>query len=88
MPISPRQSSTPTYPTGVVGSCISKRIPMRAGRIKVAIDPHLELFMALAAAAAWLMIRAGLAKNALELRRRQVACPSCGKTSGCTCGKT
>jgi hypothetical protein len=59
---------------------------MRAGRNKVAIDPHLELFMALATGAAWLMIRAGLAKNALELKRRRVACPSCGKLDGCTCG--
>jgi hypothetical protein len=31
------------------------------------------------------MTKAGLAKNALELRRRQPACPSCGKHQGCTC---
>jgi hypothetical protein len=44
------------------------------------------MFLALATAAAWLMIRAGLAKNALELRRKQTACPSCGKVQGCHCG--
>ena len=54
----------------------------------MALDPHLELFMTLAAAAAWLMIRAGLAKNALELKRRRVACPSCGKIDGCTCANS
>jgi len=48
------------------------------------IDPHLEILMA-AIGAAWLMVRAGLAKNALELRRRRTACPSCGKVDGCTC---
>jgi hypothetical protein len=52
----------------------------------VGIDPHVEIFMTLAGAAAWLMIRAGLAKNALELRRRRAACPSCGKVDHCTCG--
>ena len=52
----------------------------------LSMDVHVELMMALVAAAAWLMTRAGLAKNALELRRRRVTCPSCGKHSGCTCG--
>ena len=28
-----------------------------------------------------------LAKNALELKRRQTACPSCGKHEGCTCAR-
>jgi formate dehydrogenase maturation protein FdhE len=51
----------------------------------VSIDPHVELFMALASAAAWLMMKAGLAKNMLEPRRRRVACPSCGRHDGCTC---
>jgi hypothetical protein len=41
--------------------------------------------MALASAAAYLMTKAGLAKNALELKRRRPACPSCGKHDGCTC---
>ncbi len=50
------------------------------------IDPHVELFMALASGAAWLMMKAGLAKNALEMKRKRVVCPSCGKADGCTCG--
>ena len=51
----------------------------------LSIDPHITLFLTLAMGAAWLMMKAGLAKNALELKRRQVACPSCGKHHGCTC---
>ena len=53
----------------------------------LSIDPHITLFMALASGAAWLMMKAGLAKNALELKRRQSACPSCGKHDGCTCAR-
>jgi len=49
------------------------------------IDPHVELIMALASAAAWLMMKAGLAKNVLEPRRRRVVCPSCGRHDRCTC---
>ena len=49
------------------------------------IGPHIVLILAVASGAAWLMMKAGLAKNGLELRRRRVACPSCGKFDGCTC---
>ena len=34
--------------------------------------------MALASGAAWLMMQAGLAKNALEPKRKRTLCPSCG----------
>jgi hypothetical protein len=47
---------------------------------------HPPLMIALTLAAAWLMTHAGLAKNALELKRRRFTCPSCGKDRGCTCG--
>jgi hypothetical protein len=47
---------------------------------------HPPLMTALTLAAAWLMTHAGLAKNALELKRRRFTCPSCGKDRGCTCG--
>ncbi|HZQ15545.1 MAG TPA: hypothetical protein VFA82_02110 [Gaiellaceae bacterium] len=50
----------------------------------MSIDPHVELLLALASAA-FLMTKAGLAKNALELKRRRSVCPSCGKRDGCTC---
>ena len=40
---------------------------------------HPALTIALTLVAAWLMTRAGLAKNALELKRRRFVCPSCGK---------
>lgn len=50
------------------------------------MEPHVELTLALIAVSGWLMTKAGLAKSALELKRRKVACPSCGKHSGCTCG--
>jgi formate dehydrogenase maturation protein FdhE len=51
----------------------------------LSIDPHVELFMALASAAAWLMMKAGLAKNLLEPRRRRTVCPSCGRLDDCSC---
>lgn len=50
------------------------------------MDLHVMLFMALVMAAAYLMTRAGLSKNALELKRRRIVCPSCGRSDGCTCG--
>jgi hypothetical protein len=49
------------------------------------MDLHAELMVAVVAGAAWLMTKAGLAKNALELRRRRVTCPSCGRIDGCSC---
>jgi hypothetical protein len=59
---------------------------MHAGeRNKLQLDPHVELLMALASGAAWLMMRAGLAKNALELKRKRPACPSCGRHDRCSC---
>jgi hypothetical protein len=50
------------------------------------LDPHIELLMALASGVAYLMTKAGLAKNVLELKRRRFVCPSCGRHDGCTCG--
>ena len=50
------------------------------------MDPQIELFIALAMAAAWLMTKAGLAKNMLEAKRRRAVCPSCGRHDGCSCG--
>ncbi len=49
------------------------------------MDPHLTLTMVLATGAAWLMTKAGLAKNLLEPKRRKVSCPSCGRTDACRC---
>lgn len=50
------------------------------------MDPQIELFIALVMAAAWLMTKAGLAKNMLEPKRRRAVCPSCGRHDGCRCG--
>ena len=50
------------------------------------LDPHVELLMILASGAAWLMMKAGLAKNALEIKRKRAVCPSCGRHDGCSCG--
>jgi formate dehydrogenase maturation protein FdhE len=49
------------------------------------LDPHAVLILALASVAAWLMMQAGLAKNALELRRKRHVCPSCGRHGNCSC---
>jgi hypothetical protein len=47
-------------------------------------DLHMTISMAVVAGIAWLMMRAGLAKNALEDRRKRRSCPSCGRLS-CKC---
>ena len=48
-------------------------------------EPNPALIMLIASAAAWLMMQAGLAKNALEHRRRRRTCPSCGRHDSCSC---
>jgi hypothetical protein len=48
------------------------------------MDPHLALTMCLVTGAAWLMTKAGLAKNLLEPKHRRAICPSCGSDS-CRC---
>ena len=44
----------------------------------------MTISMAVVAAIAWLMTRAGLAKNALEDKRKHRSCPSCGRIT-CKC---
>jgi hypothetical protein len=51
----------------------------------LSIDPHIELLMALASGAAWLMMKAGISKNALELKRKRRRCVSCGRHDACNC---
>ena len=52
-----------------------------------AIDAHTLGFIVASSAAGFLMLRAGLAKSALELKRRERTCPSCGRhIEGRTCG--
>jgi hypothetical protein len=41
----------------------------------------------MALAAVWLMMKAGLDKGALELKRRRMVCPSCGRHDGCSCDR-
>lgn len=43
------------------------------------LDPHVAIAAVATLAAGWLMISAGLQKNALEHRRRRRVCPSCGR---------
>jgi hypothetical protein len=45
----------------------------------MAPDPHVVTFVVLTLAVGWLMTMAGLKKSALELRKRQRTCPSCGR---------
>jgi hypothetical protein len=42
------------------------------------MSPTLTLVLS-AAGVGYLMVKAGLSKNALELRRRRRICPSCGR---------
>jgi hypothetical protein len=43
------------------------------------MDPHVLTLTMATLGAGWLMAYAGLAKSALELRRRRRICPSCGR---------
>jgi hypothetical protein len=44
------------------------------------IDPTSAFVAAVTCATGYLMLVAGLRKGALEMRRRQRVCPSCGRT--------
>jgi hypothetical protein len=43
------------------------------------LDPNIALVATLTCGIGYLMIVAGLSKKALELKRRQRVCPSCGR---------
>ena len=43
------------------------------------LDPPLMTLAVATLGAGWLMAQAGLAKSALELKKRKRVCPSCGR---------
>jgi hypothetical protein len=43
------------------------------------LDPGIAILMVVTCGVGYLMTIAGLGKNALELKRRQRICPSCGR---------
>lgn len=43
------------------------------------LDPHVMTLAVATLGAGWLMTQAGLAKSALELKKRRRVCPSCGR---------
>jgi formate dehydrogenase maturation protein FdhE len=43
------------------------------------LEPHVAIAAISTLGAAWLMIKAGLQKSALERRERRRVCPSCGR---------
>ena len=43
------------------------------------LDPSISILTAVSCGIGYLMIVAGLHKSALELKRRQRVCPSCGR---------
>jgi formate dehydrogenase maturation protein FdhE len=43
------------------------------------LDPHVAIAAVSTLGAAWLMMKAGLQKSALEHRHRRRVCPSCGR---------
>ena len=50
------------------------------------LDPQIAVLATVTTAVGWLMIQSGLAKSALEFKRRRRTCPSCGRhveTCGC-----
>ena len=58
---------------------------MRGGAVHKTMTHSLTLALSVAGVG-YLMVKAGLAKNALELRARRRICPSCGRViSGRRC---
>jgi hypothetical protein len=49
------------------------------------LDPHTATLLALVTCIGYVMAYAGVAKNALEWKRRRRVCPSCGRHDGCSC---
>jgi formate dehydrogenase maturation protein FdhE len=43
------------------------------------LDPHVAIAAVSTLGAAWLMMKAGLQKSALERRQSRRVCPSCGR---------
>ena len=43
------------------------------------VDPQVAVVAISTLGAGWLMMKAGVAKSALEPRRRRRVCPSCGR---------
>jgi hypothetical protein len=43
------------------------------------LDPNIAMLVAVSCGVGYLMTLAGLGKSALELRRRERICPSCGR---------
>jgi len=79
MPIYRLPSSTPTYPTGGGASCTTEHIRTRGGDVPKTMMTHSLTLVLSAAGVGYLMVKAGLGKNALELRNRRRICPSCGR---------
>jgi hypothetical protein len=50
------------------------------------LDPHAAILMIICMAVGYVMMVAGLSKNALEWRKPRRVCPSCGhRTDSCLC---
>ncbi len=43
------------------------------------LDPHVAILATITLGVGWMMAQAGLAKSALELKKRRRVCPSCGR---------
>jgi hypothetical protein len=49
------------------------------------LDPHTTTMLVLVMGVGYAMAHAGVAKNALEWKRRRRVCPSCGRYDSCVC---
>jgi hypothetical protein len=78
MRTSRRPSCTPTYPIGAAASCTTALILTREEAEKETTMHTLTLILS-AGGVGYLMVKAGLVKNGLELRRPRRICPSCGR---------
>jgi hypothetical protein len=49
------------------------------------LDPHIVSLTAVTFGVGYLMVQSGLAKSALEWKRRRRICPSCGRDAATDC---
>ena len=70
-------------PAGAVWFPVEKRILL----VKMkSLDPHVAIVMVLCMSVGYVMLYAGVSKNALEWKRKRRICPTCGRhDSSCHC---
>jgi hypothetical protein len=77
--ISGRDVEQHTYPIGGDAGCTIRRTRTRGDATSRRMTTHALTLVLSTIGVGFLMVKAGLGKNALEPRRRRRICPSCGR---------